>query len=480
MTWYSRPMHDLPRRRIAVVGGGLAGLEVAVAAAEGGSAVEVFEPGPRTRTRHVYWDTTTHAGDEKVRSWTSDGWAAGGGLSERLGGRSLCYHGVLLGLEPAALASWDPAWARRLAGDGGLYASILDSLRADFPELEARERYPRLGALGLRHVPQAARLDDAGRFEAYSPLARTLDLVAAGRIRLTRARVRAVVPEPGGCAVEIERPSGTERRRGFDTCVLASSAIGNVQLLAASLRRDITTSVTDHFCVGAFVRLPPGPPLTPFRHRMVWSGFVQLGEIGTNLFFFERPPLACGDRIVELDAVVEQQGELGSLSELRVQVLSDGVRSHIRAHVSEASRALVDAARVEVRRWAERLAGGVVVDVVRDPSSRSAAARGDAPWSDHGEALEAIAAAAVGAFSEYEVSYGGFEHEACTHPISDGGPVPVTSDLEVVELPGVHVAGPGAFPRLGAANPALTIIAMSRWLGGRMGSAPRHVASTSP
>src|SRR6202522_3487869 len=34
MTWYSRPMHDLPLRRIAVVGGGLAGLEVAVAAAE--------------------------------------------------------------------------------------------------------------------------------------------------------------------------------------------------------------------------------------------------------------------------------------------------------------------------------------------------------------------------------------------------------------------------------------------------------------
>lgn len=480
MTSSFRPVHDLPRRRVAIVGGGLAGLEVAVAAAEGGCAVEVFEPGPRTRTRHVCWDTTTHAGDEKVRSWTCDGWAAGGGLSERLGGRSLCYHGVMLGLEPAALASWDPVWARRLAGDGGLYASVLDNLRADFPELEARERYPQVEALGLQHVPQAARLDDAGRFETYSPLPRALELMASGRIRLTRARVRAVVPEPGDCAVEIERPSGAQRRRGFDTCVLASSAIGNVQLLAASLRRDITTCVTDHFCVGAVVRLPPGPALTPFRHEMVWSGFVQLREIGTNLFIFERPPLACGDRIVELDAVVEQQGELGSLSELTVRVLPDGVRSHIRARVSEASRALVDAARVEVHRWAERLAGGAVVDVVRDPSSRSATARGDAPWSDHDRALEAIAAATAGAFCEYEVAYGGFEHEACTHPISDGGPVPVTPDLEVVELPGVYVAGPGAFPRLGAANPALTIIAMSRWLGGRMGSIPPHLTSTSP
>ncbi|MBO3733109.1 NAD-binding protein [Glycomyces niveus] len=460
----SQPM---PPRRIAVVGGGLAGLEVAVAAAEGGSDVEVFEPGPRTRTRHVYWDTTIHAGDEKTRSWTSEGWAASGGLSERLGGRSLCYHGVLLGLEPNALASWDPVWARRLAGGGGLYASVLDGLRADFPELVAKEPYPELEALGLRHVAQAARLDDAGRFEAYGPLARTLELAAAGRIRLTRARAHAVASEPEGCAVQIERPSGTEWRRGFDACVLASSAVGNVQLLAASLGRDITTSVTDHFCVGAIVRLPPGPPLTPFRHAMLWSGFVPLPEIGTNLFFLERPPLASGDRIVELNAVVEQQGELRSFSELSVQVLPDGMRSHIRARVSDASAALVDAARGEVRRWAERLAGGAVTEVVRDPSR--SAARGTASWSDHREALEAIAAAAAGAFCEYEVPYGAFEHEACTHPIGVGGPVPVTPDLEVVELPGVHVAGPGAFPRLGAANPALTIIAMSRWLGERVG-----------
>jgi hypothetical protein len=467
-------MHDVPQRQIAVVGGGLAGLEFAVAAADGGAAVEVFEAGPRTRTRHVNWDTTTHAGDEKVRSWTSDDWGAGGGLSERLGGRSLCYHGVLIGLEQAALATWDPAWSGRLVGNRGLYASILDGLRTDFPELEAKAWHPHLAALGLQHVPQAARFDERGRFEAYSPLARALELVADGRIRVTRERVRAVVPEPGGCVVEMARSSGAELRRGFDTCVLASSAIGNVQILAASLRRDITTTVTDHFCVGAFVRLPSGPSLTPFRHRMLWSGFVAVPKIGMNIFLLERPPLPCGDRIVQLQGVVEQQGGLGSYSELAVEMLPDGVRSHIRANVSEADRALLDAARVEVRRWAERLAGGTVVEVVRDGASRSSAARGkhdgsDAPWFGHDEALEAVAATDVGGvFSQYEVPYGAFEHEACTHPIRNGGPVPVSPDLEVVELPGVHVAGPGAFPRLGAANPALTIIALSRWLADRL------------
>lgn len=469
-------MRDIPQRRIAVIGGGLAGLEVAAAAACGGAAVEVFEAGPRTRTRHVDWDTTTHAGDEKVRSWTSDGWGAGAGLSVRLGGRSLCYHGVLLGLEPSALATWGPVWSGRLTGAGGRYASVLASLRADFPELAPREWHPQLAALGLHHVPQAARLDERGRFEAYSPLARVLKLGTEGRIRVTRGRVRAVLPEPGGCAVEIEGSSGAELRRGFDASVLASSAIGNVEILAASLRRDIATTVTDHFCVGAFVRLPPGPSLTSFRHPMLWSGFLAEPEIGMNIFFLERPPLPGGDRIVQLSGVVEQQGGRGSYSQLTVEVLrTGGVRSHIAANVSEADRALLDAARFRLRKWAERLAGGTAVEVVRDGPARPSTARdgkrngGDPRWIGHDDALEAVRAIGIaGSFARYEVPYGAFEHEACTHPIGDPGPLQVSADLEVAEAPGVHVAGPGAFPRLGAANPALTIIALSRWLGERL------------
>jgi choline dehydrogenase-like flavoprotein len=139
------------------------------------------------------------------------------------------------------------------------------------------------------------------------------------------------------------------------------------------------------------------------------------------------------------------------------------VRSRIRAHVSDADRALLDTARVEVRRWAEELVGRTVVEVARDRASAAASS------SVYDDALDAVAATEVaGAYARYDVPYGVFEHEACTHPIGDGGPVPVSRDLEVVELPGVHVAGPGAFPRLGAANPALTIIAMSRWLGERL------------
>jgi choline dehydrogenase-like flavoprotein len=204
---------------------------------------------------------------------------------------------------------------------------------------------------------------------------------------------------------------------------------------------------------------------------MLWSGFLEVPEIGMNVFVLERPPLACGDRIVQIQGVVEQQGGPGSYSELTVETQPDGVRSHIRANVSEADQAVLDAARVELRRWAEQLAGGTVVEIVRHGSPGSSAARDgrDAPWFGHDDALNAVTETDVaGAFAQFDVPYGAFEHEACTHPIGDGGPVPVSSDLEVVELPGVYVAGPGAFARLGAANPALTIIAMSRWLGERL------------
>jgi choline dehydrogenase-like flavoprotein len=461
------------QRRVAVVGGGLAGLEAAVAATEQGAIVEVFEAGPQTRTRHVDWDATSHVGDEKVQLWTNDGWGAGGGLTMRLGGRSLCYHGVLLELEPATLEAWSARWADRFLGAGGLYGSILNSLRADYPELEAREQRPQLAALGLRHVPQAARFDEHGRFEAYTPLARALSLVADGRIRLTRGRVKTVRPKAGDCVVEVQREAQTERRGGFDACVLAASAIGNVEILAGSLGRSITTAVTDHLCVGVFVRLPPGLPLAPFRHRMLWSGFAAVPEFGMNLFLLERPALPCGDRIVQLQGVLEQQGVPSSYSELAVRLLPEGVQSHIRGNVPPMDRTRVVAAGGVIRRWAELLAAGRIVEVAPNDSPTPSASREKRDskdrWLGHDQALKAVrSASGARVFSQYQIPYGAFEHEACTHPIGNRGPIPVSSDLEVIELPGVYVAGPGAFPRLGIANPALTIIAMSRWLGDRL------------
>jgi choline dehydrogenase-like flavoprotein len=68
----------------------------------------------------------------------------------------------------------------------------------------------------------------------------------------------------------------------------------------------------------------------------------------------------------------------------------------------------------------------------------------------------------------YDFPYGAYEHESSTHPIGAPGPLTITNDLELKELPGVYLLGPGNFVPPGAANPALTIMAMSRMLADKV------------
>jgi hypothetical protein len=439
--------------------------------------VEIFEVGPRTRTHHVNWDTSEHCGDEKSRSWICKGWGPGGGISERLGGRSLCYHGVLLELEPEALADWDPVWKDALCGESGLYASVLSRLGGEYPELHCPGgAADAMSILGLRHVPQAARIDATGRFEAYSPLRLILEMIDTERIGLRRGRVLAVSSEAGGrWTVEMLENGDYAESRGFDACVLAASAIGNVQILARTLARDIKTRITDHFCIGAFVRLQRGDILTPFRHPMLWSGFVRTPELSSNFFFLERRPLPNGDRLVEIMAITEQQDGPDAYSELMVERIGQhSLRTCVTATISEDDKSRLNEVRRKTGEWAEVLADCRVGELQPRAEGAMEAWSGkhdgsDKRWLGHDAALAAVwGSDRSNVYSGFELPYGAFEHEACSHPIGDAGSIAISTELGVIELPGVHVAGPGVFPRLGAANPALTILATSDWLGRRL------------
>nr|WP_206245832.1 GMC oxidoreductase [Novosphingobium terrae] len=239
--------------------------------------------------------------------------------------------------------------------------------------------------------------------------------------------------------------------------------------------RSIATTVTDHFCIGAFLRLPPGTPLSAYRHRMLWSGYKEIPELRTNLFFLERPAFPNGDRLVQIVAVTEQQDGSEYYSKLKVHIdTAQRTKTHISGQVTAHDTARLVQVHSRVVQWAETLAGATVTELA--PISEAAAIRvANMPSVEDKRLLDRDAAwAAITAsqhpnvLSRFELPYGGFEHEACTHPIGDTGAVPVSPDLEVRELPQVYVAGPGAFPRLGAANPALTILATSQWLGARL------------
>ncbi|AEH09517.1 MULTISPECIES: FAD-binding protein [Protofrankia] len=465
-------------RKVAVIGGGMAGLEAAVRmAARPGMEVEVIEAGPATRRRHVDWDTSIHPGDEKVRWWTSDGWGFGAGLSERLGGRSLCYHGVLLGLTSKELVGWHPCWQERLVGPAGCYAQVYAELSPRFPGLVASPQSPAASRVGLRHAPQAARYDGlTGEFEAYSPLSAALRLaVKSDRFRIVRGRARSLRRGRLGWDVEVATPSDSAAtRQGFDACVLASSAIGNIQILTQTTGELITTTITDHFCVGALARIEPGEPLDSFRHPMLWTGYRPVPSLSANIFVQERPTLPNGNRLVSLAAVIEQGSGPADFSTLAVQPSStDGIAAaHITTAVSSADLDRIGKVRQELLRLADEIAQGSLLDITA-PRPGGGCLVGPADGENQGEesrkfgeaeAFHALLAEPLaGRVAQFELPYGSFEHEACSHPL--GGALKVTTDLEVEALPGVYLAGPGNFPRLGAANPALTTISMSRWLG---------------
>lgn len=444
--------------RVAVLGGGLAGLEAAISLA-GGSTVEVIERGPTIRRHHVNWDTKAYPGDAKIQRWTGDGWGAGGGLAERLGGRSLCYHGVLLPIESDALADWPAECVDALVGPGGYYERIMQRLKPSYPELhpEGAPAAP-LAALGFRRVPQAARFcGETGRFEAYSPLVAVHRLATNSQVRISRGTVQRLRSmRSGRWLVDVIGAGGQTATTGpFDACVLACSAIENVRILSATLDRALTTQITDHFALGTLVRLPPGPPLEPFRHSMLWAGYRRLPELAANVFVHEAAPvLPSGDRILDICAVVEQSTSRGGYSALTVERRADDrpASVHINGRIAEADRCRLGAVSRTVVDLARRLSAGELLALDGGPD--------DEPSYD--SALERILGGAAGRYARYAFPYGAFEHESCTHPLGADGPIGVSSACEVQELPGVYVVGPGSFPRPGAANPALTVLALSQ------------------
>jgi choline dehydrogenase-like flavoprotein len=435
------------KAHVAVIGGGMAGLELATTlAARGTVQVEVIERGPATRKDHVLWDRGSYPGDKKTRRWVGEGWGPRGGLSERLGGRSLCYHGVFLGIEARALTAWPTAWINRLEG---YYRSVPQELEESFPEL--RPTSPATEIHGLRHVPQAVKLSDDGRLlKAYTPLTQAIALAEAGTLEIVRAAAVRVRPGHGrSWIVDVTDPDGTPRERGpFDACVLASSAIGNVQLLSRSLDREIETNLTDHLSIGSLVRLPASRSLTEFRNRNLWVGYIPVPELEANIFVGEEPGRN-GDRILHIHAVMEQDpSDEGSSTLLALP------RSQPEAHITPTLSEADEAKLVKLRHRMRDIAGLLGQESIHSPT--------ESPGT-LAQARETNTDLAPKSVSDYRLPYGEYDHESSTHPIG-GKAIEISPDLEVEELPGIHVAGPGAFPRIGAANPALTILAMSRSL----------------
>lgn len=399
---------------------------------------------------------------KKVR-WTADEHWAIGGIYERLGGRSLCYHGVMLPIESSALQSWPADWQQRLTAPDGLYCQLQHEFARDYPEMTQRQPV----SASLLHVPQAATLETGG-FSSYSPLYHLAPFIRDGLVRIEHAAVARIEAGSGGLSV-IDREGRSRKDGRFDKCILAASAIVNVEIIATSLEKSTTSLLTDHYCIGIAVKASSGERIAEYRHEMLWHGLSEHHDLNANIFVVERPCLDEGDRLLLFMAVIEQDPALGTLSSLNCHVSSGRTTLSIESHHSNAVVDNYNRVSIRVVEFASDLLRTDLSPINAIDAEGSGAFFGSGGEATLDQALAQLSVAGRSdVYTRFCFPYGSYEHESCTHPIGGKGKVALTETLELTAMPGVHAVGPGAFPRLGIANPALTICSLSRWLASHL------------
>ncbi|MFD9948490.1 hypothetical protein ACFWYW_41800 [Nonomuraea sp. NPDC059023] len=480
----------LPRHsRVVIVGGGLAGLEVARhLEARQVDDVLVLEAGPGDELRHV---NQVHDGDRALRQWLLPEtdpyyvrpWAAlnaphftgTSGLRRRVGGRSLYWYGVVLPAESWALTpTW---WPVTVASDlrdswhGGpsLYDRTLDQLASWCGgELPGGDPVPPLRDLRLETAPLAVRHDPdhPGRWHAYSPLDTWRDPRTGEprggrggvRVRARAEVVRVVIRDGRARGVLVREGGGGVREVQAGAVVLSAGAVCNAGLALRALS-DVRggpvrrlPSLYDHLVQGFLVRLE-GAGAARLLHTLPPGSYYApcAPSARSNLFVHVTAPSA-GGAVVDAQLTGEQLPSPGTWIEQRA-----GLPVAVYSCLSAEDATMLDGQREILQSVWEQIAGhagaaptALAFRPFADPASAGAAAV--LPQS-----LDARPAADPLTWSGY---IGTEDHEGGGTPL--GGML--TDRHEFAEIDGLYAAGPGTFPRMGAANPSLTTLALARRL----------------
>jgi choline dehydrogenase-like flavoprotein len=413
--------------------------------------VTVVEAGPVDGdTRHLYERTDTASASKIAwqpsddpdgwRPWRSDSASHYGpetGLRRRLGGRSLYWTGVLVRVEPWALADWPRSvrddLERSWRGGPSLYDRTEAKLAAWVGDVEASG----VGSVAGHRFTQpfcAIRPLPDGRWTAYTPLREAL---ADPGIRFVGgARVRAIVEHADGLHVHTD-DGATEPLLRCDVVCLAAGTLESTRIAGGFLGTSEFTGLNDHHIHGLMVPLPAGHPVDLAPGSLYW-----------------RP--ASGD--ARWNTYARLRNDLGSLPLLDVWTLGEQLPSEDRSVV------LVESGCVEIRprptavdvdliervwSWLSELGGRLGVEVKPgSPDSDLATAHAV------DKAVSRVESGQAGLVSR---PLGAVDHEAGTLAL---GAV-VEEDGELAKGSGIFVVGPATFPRSGAANPSLTILALA-------------------
>lgn len=477
-------MSTLPdHAEIVIVGGGMAGLGLAVELAQAGARdIVVLEAGPDS-DGHV---NATHDPDIALRMWLEPGldpylwrpWRSGSaphfetmaGLRRRVGGRSLYWHGVVLPLEPWALAEpWWPAGVIKdltVSWDGGssLYQRVLADLDewcggslGQGPKLDA-------GRFRLQTVPQAIRNLPGGRFLAYTPQERLAE--AGDAIRLvTRAEVLDV--QMGEGAVSGVRVVLDGQHVAHDVhagiVVLAGGTIENarlaVQLLwpAGLIERPQLGRLADKIARGFIAPLDPvglDPEILRLADRKAFL-FQPSDDAGCSNLFAQFYRNAAGAVVVDAWAMGENLADEQCMVECSP---TDGLRweTTVRTGYTAADLESIAWQRDELTKlWTVLAKGGEGAgSVLRFPDP------------ERPERTLASVAPKVGNLKPGDATVtwsgplGSEGHESGTLAFGRM----LTDRHEVRGVSGLYVVGPTVYPRPGGANPTLTNLALTKRL----------------
>jgi hypothetical protein len=485
---------------VLVIGSGLAGAELAKECERGGLAgVVVIEAGSGEDLVHV---NVVHGREAALRMWleperdpffrrswssiTPPHYDGLSGLRRRLGGRSLYWYGVTLPIEEWALEGgpWPEGVVRDLRRSGGgesLYRQVEDDL--DAWKREGREGFAAEDAVAvtfegasLRPTPRAIKRlsHDTQKWHAYSPLDRWRDPLT-GEVREPPRHVRfftgcealAVVVRDGSArGATVRTAVGREMEISAERVVLAAGTLESSRLAIQALNangalpKPRLSRLTDHIVQGAFVQFEDAAAERLLEVVPLGSFFAPYPDIRSNLFI-EVSRTSPRSVLFDLQMTGEQLPSLGSY--VACDPGEDACWPITVRTVTEPKDLEVVVGQQSVM---DEVWGALALAVGCGPTRIEFGDYND-PANDNTLALpENLAAVTPGAPVAWSSCLGTEDHEGGTLPLGE-----VLDEYgEFQRVPNLFAAGPCVFPRSGAANPALTVLALARRLAARISS----------
>ncbi len=486
---------------IIIVGGGLVGLEIAKELDRlGKPGVLVLEAGPAEELSHINAvndaDTALRcwldpAADKYFwRPWISESephYAGIAGLKRRLGGRSLCWHGVVLPIEKWALTA--PWWPREVVDDlthswlGG--ASLYKQVSAELTAWQAAggidqdaELPPlRVGNYRFSMTPQAVRDVSSTRsryWEAYSPLAywkRQGTPEVGGVLRTPHT---LIIPRVEVLSIRLEegRVSSVQARHGSNqfvedircsVVVLAAGTIESTRLAIQALSEVAPPNnmqldgLVDHIVQGFVATLDPAAVPSDLSSLAVREPFYFApceDRSRSNLFV-----RVYSNEVGALVVDVWTMGEQLPSSHGVVQCVPSSEfpwKTLVHAGLTNSDWEVIHQQRSELQAFWTAFCNliGRAGSTLEFPDFTTA----ERTLSD---VLPGLATAKPASEPiTWTGPLGSEYHEGCTLPIGRL----LDSAHEFMAVKGLFAGGPCTFPRMGAANPSLTSLALARRL----------------